>query len=129
MLPSGLETRISMLNSILHAVLILYVVGVTFTTLAVVFNIVSMLFPTIYPYRIITANACLSVSAALFVLLGSIVTTIATVLTSDALDDVVGIRVVRGLEFLNMTWGAFGITTVATLYWVRTLMVARRGRR
>lgn len=118
-----------MLNSILHAVLILYVVGVTFTTLAVVFNIVSMLFPTIYPYRIITANACLSVSAALFVLLGSIVTTIATVLTSDALDDVVGIRVVRGLEFLNMTWGAFGITTVATLYWVRTLMVARRGRR
>lgn len=118
-----------MLNSILHAILILYVIGVAFTTLAVVFNIASMLFPTMYPYPIITTNTCLAVSAALFVFLGSVVTTVAAGLASDAVGNVVGIRVVRGLEFLNLTWGAFGVTTVAAVYWVWTLAVARCERR
>lgn len=75
------------------------------------------------------ANAALSSSAALFLFMGSAATTVAGVLTAGALGDlgeIVGIRIVKGEEFVSITWAAFGVVAVAAGYWMWALWKVRR---
>lgn len=126
-----MQRQVSKLNSAMRAVLILYVLGLTLVTFALVSNFASMLFPTTYPYCFSAANVGLSVSAGLFVLLGSVVTTVAGGVATDALSDlgdVIGIRVIRGIAFLKLTWCAFGVIVVAASYWVGIFHIARHRR-
>lgn len=128
-IPSGIQRQVSKLNSVLHAVLILYAISVTLTGLALFTNIASLFFPNSRPYEVTMANAALSSCASVFLFFGSAATTVAGVLTAGALGDlgeIVGIRIVRGLEFVSITWAAFGVVAAAATYWTWALWKARR---
>ena len=61
--------------------------------------------------------------------MGSAATTVAGIITAAALGDlgeIVGIRIVRGLEFVSITWAAFGVVAVAATYWMWALWKVRR---
>lgn len=129
-IPSGIQRQISKLNSVLRALLILYAISTTFAGLALLTNVASLAVPHIRPYEVTMANAALSSSAALFLFMGSAATTVAGSLTAGALGDlgeIVGIRIVKGNEFVSITWAAFGVVAVAAAYWMWALWKVRRG--
>lgn len=99
--------------------------------LALVTNIFAVVCPRIYPYRVTLATSALANFAAGSAFVGSIATTIGVATISEALGDLgelVGVRAVKGWQFLAITWSMFGVVFIAAAYWTWMFLSARRQR-
>lgn len=119
-IPSGIERQLQRLYKVVIALIVFYAATIGFTVLAFFTNIAAIFFTQTYPYRFMRAIAWMCILATSSALIGSVTATIVIITVSEALGDLgelIGVRVVRGWQFLAITWSMFGVVFIASTYW------------
>lgn len=119
-----------MLNDVMLALFILYVLGLAFSGLGVIGSVAAFV---IAGKRSITlVNLIISLLAAVCIAVGSIVVTVAATKGVNKINDVgedVGVEAEKGGKFLAITWAAAALMILATVVWAVLFCSAMRERK
>lgn len=116
--PSEIQDKLDLINDLLLAIFIVYVIGMGFCGLAVLGCIGSLIFAS--SRAMVLINFILSFLGALALTVGSIVVTVAGTKGIDEFNNVandVGVSASRGKEFLIISWVASGCMIFAAAFW------------
>lgn len=121
------QEKLDIINKVLLGLFILYVLGIGFSGLATILCIVAILLPD---KRIVAVvNLVLATLAMLSLLIASIIITIAVTKGVNELNEVaekIGVTVVRGDQFLIISWVAAAVMLFAMVFWATRFCLARK---
>ena len=128
--PSGIQRQVNKLNSLLLAVFVFYVLGIGFSGLSMVLCVVGIVMTL--SRLIALSNFAAAALAALTYMIGAIITTIGANEGAETISDFgenVGVSASAGKKFIVLSWVAFAVMAVATIYWFGELWIDRRSRK
>ncbi|OAA65711.1 Actin cortical patch SUR7/pH-response regulator PalI [Niveomyces insectorum RCEF 264] len=107
------------------ALTVFYIVGAAAAGLSLLLTGASLVTRSSYARKTVLFNLAAAAGAALALLVAALVATVAGGAAVDSINrlgrETIGMAAARGKSFANMTWAAFGLMTVAALYWAREL--------
>lgn len=128
-----LQDKLDDLPKLFQALAIMYILGVAFSGLAILAAAAALFIIPSGGRKIPLANFLIAALAMLFLLVGSLLTTVGVKKVKDEIQkrggDEIGLEVQLGNKFEALTWAAFALMALATFYWVYETVAAHRRRR
>lgn len=128
--PQGIQRQVDKLNSLLLAVFVFYVLGIGFSGLAMLLCVAGFFF--VLSRVVMLSNLAAAALAGLTYLIGSLIVTIGAREAASTISDFgedVGVSADAGQKFIILSWVAFALMAVATVYWFAELWIDRRNRK
>lgn len=116
--PDEVQDAINAINDVLLAMFVLYVLGIGFSGIGVFTAAAAFVFAG--KRSVMLINLAVSALAAICILVGSILVTVAVTAGIDQINDVgddVGIAAKKGDKFLGITWAAAAMMVLSTVIW------------
>lgn len=132
-ITDDLQDKLDDLPKLFEALAIMYILGVAFSGLAILGAAAALFIIPSGGWKIPLANFVIAALAMLFLLVGSLLTTVGVKKVRDEIKkrggDEIGLEVQLGTKFEALTWAAFALMALATFYWVYETVAAHRRRR
>ncbi|KAF4592254.1 sur7 protein [Ophiocordyceps camponoti-floridani] len=130
-LPTALNQYVGYINAFLLVIFLQYVFGVIFSTFLLLFTVIFLI--RAKTFKLLLLNTVLASTALSFVLVGTILTTVAAVITSESLKNIgpttLGLTVQVGHRFLLLTWFATVSLSLPATYWTVQLILCGLGKK
>ncbi|PHH79861.1 hypothetical protein CDD80_3594 [Ophiocordyceps camponoti-rufipedis] len=124
-LPTALNQYVGYINAFLLIIFLQYVFGVIFSTLLLLSTAFFLI--RAKTFKVLLLNTILASTALSFVLVGTILTTVAAVIASESLKNIgpttLGLTVQVGHQFLLLTWFATVLLSLPATYWTVQLVL------
>ncbi|KAK7698030.1 hypothetical protein SLS64_012908 [Diaporthe eres] len=128
-----LQDKLDDLPKLFQALAIMYILGVAFSGLAILGAAAALFIIPSGGRKIPLANFLIAALAMLFLLVGSLLTTVGVKKVKEEIQkrggDEIGLEVQLGNKFEALTWAAFALMALATFYWIYETVAAHRQRR
>ncbi|KUI73509.1 hypothetical protein VM1G_09089 [Cytospora mali] len=132
-ITDDLQSKLNDLPKLFEALAAMYILSVAFSGLAILGSAAGLFYVSSTGRKVIIANFVIASLAMLFLLVGSLLTTVGG---SEAKKEIkkkggddIGLVMNLGKKFEAITWAAFAMMLLATFYWVYEFIVATRARR
>lgn len=130
---ADMQNKLNDLPQLLEALAAIYIVSVVLSGLAMIGSAVGLFLVPSTGRKIIIMNFVLALLAMLFLLAGSLATTVGGSEVQKAIrekgGDDIGLVMNLGKKFEAVSWAAFALMLLAMSYWVYEFVVATRDRR
>lgn len=131
-ITDDLQDKLDDLPKLFQALAIMYILGVAFSGLAILGSAAGLFIIPSGGRKIPLVNFLFAALAMLFLLVGSLLTTIGGKKVKDEIQkrggDDIGLEVELGNKFVALTWAAFALMALATFYWIYETITAHRSR-
>ncbi|POS78462.1 SUR7 protein [Diaporthe helianthi] len=128
-----LQDKLDDLPKLFQALAIIYILGVAFSGLAILAAAAALFIIPSGGRKIPLANFLIAALAMLFLLVGSLLTTVGVKKAQEEIKkrggDEIGLEVELGSKFEALSWAAFALMALAMFYWVYETVAAHRRRR
>ena len=128
-----LQDKLDDLPKLFQALAIMYILGVAFSGLAILAAAAAFFIIPSGGRKIPLANLLIAALAMLFLLVGSLLTTVGVKKVQEEIKkrggDEIGLEVQLSSKFEALSWAAFALMALAMFYWVYETVTAHRRRR
>lgn len=130
--PRELQQELDKIPALLLAVAILFILGVAFSGLSMIFSIAALFLHSKHPRSITLLNLVVSLLGAIVFFAGSMAVTIGGDKAVDSINNLggrIGLAAIQGHKFLALAWSAFALMFVVFAYWAYEMVASVRSRR
>lgn len=132
-ITSDLQGKLNDLPKLFEALAAIFIVSVGLSGLAIIGSLAGLFLVPSAGRKVVIVNFILALLSMLFLLIGGLLTSVGG---SEAQKEIkkkggddIGLVMNLGKKFEAVTWAAFALMLLATLYWVYEFVVATRARR
>ncbi|ERS99790.1 hypothetical protein HMPREF1624_03155 [Sporothrix schenckii ATCC 58251] len=122
---SSLQSALNRIPTLGIVLAVFYIVAACFAGLGLLLTAASVVTRVTHSRETVLANLAAASGAALALLIAGLVSAVAAKSTVDSINrlgkDTIGMEACQGYKFEALTWAAFGLMTVAALFWLHEL--------
>ncbi|KAI3391145.1 hypothetical protein diail_7912 [Diaporthe ilicicola] len=131
-ITEDLQDKLNDLPKLFQALAVMYILGVAFSGLAILGSAAGLFIIPSGGRKIPLVNFLVAALAMLFLLVGSLLTTVGGKKVKEEIQkrggDDIGLEMELGSNFMALTWAAFALMTLATFYWIYETFAVHRSR-
>ncbi|KAK2601486.1 hypothetical protein N8I77_010934 [Diaporthe amygdali] len=132
-ITEDLQDQLNNLPKLFEALAIMYILGVAFSGLAILTAAAALFIIPSGGRKIPLLNFLIAALAMLFLLVGSLLTTVGGKKAKDEIQkrggEDIGLDMELGTKFQALSWAAFALMALATFYWIYETGAVHRSRR
>lgn len=129
---TDLQSKLDDLPRLFEVLAVMYILGAAFSGLAILTSVAGFFLVPKSGRKIVILNFVVALLAMLFLLVGSLFTTIGGKKAVDEIEKYgsdAGLVVTQGTKFQGLSWAAFALMTVATFYWAYEFFAETKARK